>query len=181
MAVPRVKWTCPGCERVFAIKKDLQPELCPDCSAEAEEAPIETPIAPFVTQPVRSPEPAVVGVLGIIAGLPDIRFRKHLTPAIISAVWMFVLITALLWWGVLTAGFVYSFFTEEARSAYDVGGRIAAFLVALIASAFPVLMMRMLLESVSVFFSTYSRVDRIASIVEEFELDRQEASAGGTV
>lgn len=36
MAVPRVEWQCPGCERRFAIRADIEtPDLCPQCRAEA--------------------------------------------------------------------------------------------------------------------------------------------------
>jgi hypothetical protein len=36
MAVPRVEWQCPGCERRFAIRADIQtPDLCPQCRTEA--------------------------------------------------------------------------------------------------------------------------------------------------
>lgn len=35
MAVARVEWQCPGCERRFAIRADMEtPELCPQCRAQ---------------------------------------------------------------------------------------------------------------------------------------------------
>lgn len=91
--------------------------------------------------------------------------------------WEFVLISTFLWCGLLTIGFVYSLFTEEVRDGYDIAMRIAALLAVFITSAFSVLISRIILESISVFFSTYSRVGRIAAIAEEFELERQQASA----
>lgn len=36
MAVARVEWQCPGCERRFAIRADMEtPDLCPQCRAGA--------------------------------------------------------------------------------------------------------------------------------------------------
>ena len=37
MAVARVEWQCPGCERRFAIRADMEtPELCPQCRSKGE-------------------------------------------------------------------------------------------------------------------------------------------------
>lgn len=36
MAVARVEWQCPGCERRFAIRADMEtPKLCPQCRAQS--------------------------------------------------------------------------------------------------------------------------------------------------
>src|SRR5262249_18491505 len=62
MTEERVKWRCPGCQKVYGVKAGRVPKLCPDCARPEKK---QTPTAGHLQSslPQKPPAPSMVASL----------------------------------------------------------------------------------------------------------------------
>ena len=91
MAVPRIEWQCPRCERRFAIRADIEtPELCPQCREASADAASAAGISVKVAQGAReagesktpSPYPDFLPNEPLQPAGPPPQIQEALSPAI---------------------------------------------------------------------------------------------------
>lgn len=181
---PRIRWTCPGCDRAYSVISTDGLTLCPTCKEQSppDENVVEPPSIPIVIAVTRHPQRhSGSGIVELL----DLRFQRYLTPWIVRLTWSLVLAGAALLTGAIVFENVYSlmsgqsFFFAIARDVPAIpplrigndqmaryGIRFITMLVYIMATAFTLLYVRVFLEGVIVLFNIAATLTKIHGVAE---------------